>query len=423
VQKVGGELELVGDKSLSHRCIMFSAIAEGTSKMTNLLNSGDTKATIDIFKELGVQIIEKDSNTFEVEGVGLRGLSKPNIELNALSSGTTARLLMGLLSKQNFESQLNGSDQLKRRPMKRIIDPLNECGAKIVSENNKLPVKILPSEYEFETVTTTKPSAQVKSALLLAALYHKNFPTTISELIPTRDHSERMLDLMGVNSFRLGNSITIQPVNFLKPINYKVPGDPSSAAFLLAIGVLISDKLVLKNILLNERRIGFIKTLKKMNANIRIENLQVVQNEPVGDIVVSKSELVGVDIDSSEVVDMVDEFPIFTLLASQAKGTTRVSGAEELRVKESDRIAAMAEFIIELGGTIKVFEDGFEINGDQDLKEGNVNTHDDHRIAMTAVVANICINRGIVANNIDCISDSYPSFFDDLSLIGADYGL
>ena len=423
MQKVGGELELVGDKSLSHRCIMFSAIAEGTSKMTNLLNSGDTKATIDIFKELGVQIIEKDSNTFEVEGVGLRGLSKPNIELNALSSGTTARLLMGLLSKQNFESQLNGSDQLKRRPMKRIIDPLNECGAKIVSENNKLPVKILPSEYEFETVTTTKPSAQVKSALLLAALYHKNFPTTISELIPTRDHSERMLDLMGVNSFRLGNSITIQPVNFLKPINYKVPGDPSSAAFLLAIGVLISDKLVLKNILLNERRIGFIKTLKKMNANIRIENLQVVQNEPVGDIVVSKSELVGVDIDSSEVVDMVDEFPIFTLLASQAKGTTRVSGAEELRVKESDRIAAMAEFIIELGGTIKVFEDGFEINGDQDLKEGNVNTHDDHRIAMTAVVANICINRGIVANNIDCISDSYPSFFDDLSLIGADYGL
>ena len=423
MQKVGGELELVGDKSLSHRCIMFSAIAEGTSKMTNLLNSGDTKATIDIFKELGVQIIEKDSNTFQVEGVGLRGLSKPNIELNALSSGTTARLLMGLLSKQNFESQLNGSDQLKRRPMKRIIDPLNECGAKIVSENNKLPVKILPSEYEFETVTTTKPSAQVKSALLLAALYHKNFPTTISELIPTRDHSERMLDLMGVNSFRLGNSITIQPVNFLKPINYKVPGDPSSAAFLLAIGVLISDKLVLKNILLNERRIGFIKTLKKMNANIRIENLQVVQNEPVGDIVVSKSELVGVDIDSSEVVDMVDEFPIFTLLASQAKGTTRVSGAEELRVKESDRIAAMAEFIIELGGTIKVFEDGFEINGDQDLKEGNVNTHDDHRIAMTAVVANICINRGIVANNIDCISDSYPSFFDDLSLIGADYGL
>lgn len=421
MQKVGGELELIGDKSLSHRCIMFSAIAEGRSKMTNLLNSGDTKATIGIFKELGVEIVEKDNNTFEVEGVGLRGLSKPNTELNALSSGTTARLLIGLLSKQNFESQLNGSDQLKRRPMKRIIDPLNECGAKIVSENNKLPVNILPSEYEFETITTTKPSAQVKSALLLAAIYHKNFPTTITEMIPTRDHSERMLDLMGVNSFRLGNSITIQPVNFLKPLNYKVPGDPSSAAFLLAIGVLVSDKLVLKNILLNERRIGFIKTLKKMNANISIENLKVIQNEPVGDIVVSKSELVGVDIDSSEVADMVDEFPIFTLLASQAKGTTRVTGAEELRVKESDRIAAMAEFIIELGGSIKVFEDGFEINGAQELQEGSVNTHDDHRIAMTAVVANICINRGIVANNIDCISDSYPSFFEDLSLIGANY--
>ena len=421
MKKVGGELELVGDKSLSHRCIMFSAIAEGTSKMSNLLNSGDTKATIGIFKELGVEIIEKDSNTFEVKGVGLRGLSKPNTELNALSSGTTARLLIGLLSKQDFESQLNGSDQLKKRPMKRIIDPLNESGAKIVSENNKLPVKILPSDYEFETITTTKPSAQVKSALLLAALYHNNFPTTITEMIPTRDHSERMLDLMGVNSFRLGNSITIQPVNFLKPLNYKVPGDPSSAAFLLAIGVLISDKLVLKNILLNERRIGFIKTLKKMNAKISIENLNVIQNEPVGDIVVSKSQLVGVDIDSSEVADMVDEFPIFTLLASQANGTTRVTGAEELRVKESDRIAAMAEFITELGGSIKVFEDGFEINGAQELQEGSVNTHNDHRIAMTAVVANICINTGIVANNIDCISDSYPSFFEDLSLIGANY--
>ena len=423
MQNIGGELELVGDKSLSHRCIMFSAIAEGKSKMTNLLNSGDTKATIGIFKELGVEIIEKDLNTFEVEGVGLNGLNKPTTELNALSSGTTARLLIGLLSKQNFETQLNGTDQLKRRPMKRIIEPLNAMGAKIISENDKLPVKIFPSDYEFEAITTTKPSAQVKSALLLAALYHKNFSTTISEVIATRDHSERMLDLMGVKSFRLGNSITIQPVNILNPINYNVPGDPSSAAFLLAIGVLVSDKLILKNILLNERRIGFIKTLKKMNANISIKNLQIIQNEPVGDIVVSKSELVGVNIDSSEVADMVDEFPIFTLLASQATGKTKVTGADELRVKESDRISAMAEFVTQLGGAIKVYEDGFEIIGAQKLNEGTVNTYGDHRIAMTAVVANICINKGIIPNNIDCISDSYPSFFDNLRLIGANYEL
>jgi len=228
---------------------------------------------------------------------------------------------------------------------------------------------------------------------------------------------------MGVKSFRLGNSITIQPVNILNPINYNVPGDPSSAAFLLAIGVLVSDKLILKNILLNERRIGFIKTLKKMNANISIKNLQIIQNEPVGDIVVSKSELVGVNIDSSEVADMVDEFPIFTLLASQATGKTKVTGADELRVKESDRISAMAEFVTQLGGAIKVYEDGFEIIGAQKLNEGTVNTYGDHRIAMTAVVANICINKGIIPNNIDCISDSYPSFFDNLRLIGANYEL
>ena len=226
---------------------------------------------------------------------------------------------------------------------------------------------------------------------------------------------------MGVNIVRLGNTSTVAPINEITSIDYLVPGDPSSAAFLIAIGLLKSKKVVIKNVLLNERRIGFLKVLKRMNADILLENIENFQNEPVGDIVVKKSKLQGVTIDGSDVVDMVDEIPIFTLLASQAEGVTKVIGAQELRLKESDRLAAMENFINELDGEITTFEDGFEINGKQNLQSGVVETLEDHRIAMTAVVANICIDSQIKADNIDCISDSYPDFFYDLEKIGANY--
>ena len=418
--RIVGEVNIVGDKSISHRAIILSSLASGKSLLSNLLISGDTKATINIFKNLGVEINEISNNQLEIHGVGLNGLNESKEPLNALNSGTTARLLIGLLSKQKFESDLIGSTQLNKRPMGRVIDPLVNEGAKISGNEGSLPIKIKPSDYSFENIHSTKQSAQVKSSFLLASLYHKA-PTTISEIVPTRDHTERMLSLMGVNIVRLGNTSTVAPINEITSIDYLVPGDPSSAAFLIAIGLLKSKKVVIKNVLLNERRIGFLKVLKRMNADILLENIENFQNEPVGDIVVKKSKLQGVTIDGSDVVDMVDEIPIFTLLASQAEGITKVIGAQELRVKESDRLAAMENFINELDGEITTFEDGFEINGKQNLQSGVVETLEDHRIAMTAVVANICIDSQIKADNIDCISDSYPDFFYDLEKIGAIY--
>lgn len=418
--RIVGEVNIVGDKSISHRAIILSSLASGKSILSNVLISGDTKATINIFKNLGVEINEISNNQLEIHGVGLNGLNESKEPLNALNSGTTARLLIGLLSKQKFESDLIGSTQLNKRPMSRVIDPLVNEGAKISGTGGSLPIKIQPSDYSFENIHSTKPSAQVKSSFLLASLYHKA-PTTISEIVLTRDHTERMLSLMGVNIVRLGNTSTVAPVNEITSIDYLVPGDPSSAAFLIAIGLLKSKKVVIKNVLLNERRIGFLKVLKRMNADILLENIENFQNEPVGDIVVKKSKLQGVTIDGSDVVDMVDEIPIFTLLASQAEGITKVIGAQELRVKESDRLAAMENFINELDGEITTFEDGFEINGKQNLQSGVVETLEDHRIAMTAVVANICIDSQIKADNIDCISDSYPDFFYDLEKIGANY--
>ena len=418
--RIVGEVNIVGDKSISHRALILSSLASGKSILSNVLISGDTKATINIFKNLGVEINEISNNQLEIHGVGLNGLNESKEPLNALNSGTTARLLIGLLSKQKFESDLIGSTQLNKRPMSRVIDPLVNEGAKISGNGGSLPIKIQPSDYSFENIHSTKPSAQVKSSFLLASLYHKA-PTTISEIVLTRDHTERMLSLMGVNIVRLGNTSTVAPINEIKSIDYLVPGDPSSAAFLIAIGLLKSKKVVIKNVLLNERRIGFLKVLKRMNADILLENIENFQNEPVGDIVVKKSKLQGVTIDGSDVVDMVDEIPIFTLLASQAEGVTKVMGAQELRVKESDRLAAMENFINELDGEITTFEDGFEINGKQNLQSGVVETLEDHRIAMTAVVANICIDSQIKADNIDCISDSYPDFFYDLEKIGANY--
>ena len=418
--RIVGEVNIVGDKSISHRAIILSSLASGKSILSNVLISGDTKATINIFKNLGVEINEISNNRLEIHGVGLNGLNESKEPLNALNSGTTARLLIGLLSKQKFESDLIGSTQLNKRPMSRVIDPLVNEGAKISGTGGSLPIKIQPSDYSFENIHSTKPSAQVKSSFLLASLYHKA-PTTISEIVPTRDHTERMLSLMGVNIVRLGNTSTVAPVNEITSIDYLVPGDPSSAAFLIAIGLLMSKKVVIKNVLLNERRIGFLKVLKRMNADVLLENVENFQNEPVGDVVVKKSKLQGVTLDGSDVVDMIDEIPIFTLLASQSEGITKVIGAQELRVKESDRLAAMENFINELDGEITTFEDGFEINGKQNLQSGVIETLEDHRIAMTAVVANICIDSQIKADNIDCISDSYPDFFYDLEKIGANY--
>ena len=407
----------MGDKSISHRCVILGSLAEGESYFENILISGDTTATIEIFRSLGVKFDLIDENIIKIKGVGLNGLDEPKNDLDAKSSGTTARLLIGLLSRQNFSSRMIGSKQLMRRPMGRVIDLFTENGAKIDSDKGNLPITFTPSSYSFNNLDTRVPSAQVKSAVILSSLYN-NEPTIVNEEPLTRDHTERMLLEMAIELVRLGNTITIPPVSKLNPLNMKVPSDISSAAFLIALGVLKGDNLLLKNVLINERRLGFVKVLKRMNANIEILNIKETSNELVGDIKVSKSDLVATKIEPKEVPDIIDEIPILTFIASQAEGKTTLKGAQELRIKESDRLENMKNFIQSLNGEITMYDDGFEINGVQDLKEGTIATKDDHRVAMTAIIANITLGKKIIPDNTDCIKDSYPTFFIDIESIG-----
>ena len=379
--------------------------------------SEDTKATLKIIEQMGIDI--KLNDTVSIIGKGLNGLKEPKKDLNAMNSGTTARLLIGLLSKQNFSSTLIGSPQLNKRPMNRITDLLVQNGASINIKNSFLPINFKSSEYSFNFQNTLVPSAQVKSALIIASLYH-NEPTLIEETVATRDHTERMLIAMGANILRLGNTITVSPTNNLKPLNISIPGDISSGAFLIALGVLKGKEIILENMLINERRLGFVKILKRMGANIEIVNINEENNEVIGDIKVKKSTLNGTTVTKEEVADFIDEIPIFTFLASQASGITKLVGAEELKVKESDRLDVMKNFILELGGKIEVYDDGFEITGTQDLQDGFIKTFDDHRIAMTAIIANITLGKKIIPDNKECIKDSYPSFFKDLKELGAE---
>ena len=414
---MSGNVALIGDKSISHRAIIFAALADGTSNIQNLLMSEDTKATLKIIEQMGIDI--KLNDTVSIIGKGLNGLKEPKKDLNAMNSGTTARLLIGLLSKQNFSSTLIGSPQLNKRPMNRITDLLVQNGASINIKNSFLPINFKSSEYSFNFQNTLVPSAQVKSALIIASLYH-NEPTLIEETVATRDHTERMLIAMGANILRLGNTITVSPTNNLKPLNISIPGDISSGAFLIALGVLKGKEIILENMLINERRLGFVKILKRMGANIEIVNINEENNEVIGDIKVKKSTLNGTTVTKEEVADFIDEIPIFTFLASQAIGITKLAGAEELKVKESDRLDVMKNFILELGGKIEVYDDGFEITGIQDLQDGFIKTFDDHRIAMTAIIANITLGKKIIPDNKECIKDSYPSFFKDLKELGAE---
>ena len=417
LKTISGEVTILGDKSISHRCIILGSLAEGESQFKNILISGDTTATIEIFRSLGVKIDLINGKTIKINGVGLKGLKKPTNDLDAKSSGTTARLLVGLLSRQTFSSRMIGSKQLMNRPMDRVIDLFTNSGAKIDSDKGKLPISFKPSSYSFHNIDTRVPSAQVKSAVILSSLY-SNEPTIVNEEILTRDHTERMLLAMGIELVRLGNSTTIPPVLKLNPLNMKVPSDTSSAAFLISLGVLKGEDLLLKNVLINDRRLGFIKVLKRMNANIEIVNINEINNELVGDVNVAKSNLIGATIEPEEIADIIDEIPILTFLASQAQGKTKLTGAKELRIKESDRLENMKNFMECLNGEITMYEDGFEIKGVQDLDEGHINTEDDHRVAMTSIIANIALGKKILPDNTECIKDSYPTFFLDIESIG-----
>jgi len=406
--KYRGEITLMGDKSLSHRAIIFASLANGKSIIRNLLLSGDTKVTINAFVSMGIKI-EINNDTVIIDGKGLKGLKEPVKPIYCANSGTTARLLIGVLTGQNFKSTLIGSDQLSRRPMDRVSSPLNEIGCNIKSNGgiNKF------------TVNTNSPSAQVKSSLILAAMYSDE-PVVIIEDNATRDHTEKILAHLGVKLVRMGNTVTVPPVDEIPNFSESIPSDISSASFLIALGVLIDSSIKLCNVLLNESRMGFIKALIKMGAQINVQNVSTQFGEQVGDIEIKKSSLKGIKIEKKEIPSIIDELPIFALVASQAQGSTTVEGAGELRVKESDRLEAIYNLLLSIGIEVEISDDGFKINGPQEIQSGQITTYGDHRIAMVAVIASLISEKDIQPDNIECISDSYPSFFSDLKSIGLD---
>ncbi len=414
-----GTLSVPGDKSISHRAVMLASIAGGTSYIRNWLAAGDTEATLGAMLDLGADIERHEDTALTIHGGELREASQP---LNLMNAGTGIRLLAGIMVGQPFPSVLDGSVQLRRRPMERITAPLREMGADIIAANDACPLRIQPAQLHGIEYDMPIASGQVKSAVLLAGLFADS-PTTVSQPGPARDHTERMLRSMGVNiteDDETGNCLTIHPNGALKPLNITVPGDFSSAAFLLVAGLLVPDsELTIRGVNLNPTRTGLLDVLGEMGSDITLSNVASQAGEPVGDIRVKTSALHGIEIGGETVVRMIDEFPILMVAATQAEGETVVREARELRVKETDRIAVMAAELRKLGAIIDEREDGFRIVGPQSLTGGQVDGHDDHRIAMSLTIAGMIAAEGAVVTDVACAADSFPGFAETLIASGA----
>ncbi|MFN8015099.1 MAG: 3-phosphoshikimate 1-carboxyvinyltransferase [Acidimicrobiia bacterium] len=411
-----GEIALPGDKSISHRAVMFSSIANGESVFTNLSNGADVKSTIDILKKLGSNI-EFDDGTLRTKSTGLHSLAGKDLALDCGNSGTSLRLLSGFLCGQDVENvSLVGDESLSRRPHDRVINPLQKLGVNISGRDGcYTPVVLSKSEPIGGRIEMEIASAQVKSAVLLSGLYSKN-PTTVIEHEHTRNHSEIMLKKMGAQITVSGNGSnvesTIHPIESdLQPISCVIPGDPSSAAFFgVAASIIPDSEIVIRNLLLNEHRIGWIKVLIEMGANIQIDKSESELGEIVGDVYISSSELHGVDI-STDIASMVDELPILSLAMVFANGTSKVSNAKELRVKESDRISVVVDHLDRAGVQVNEFDDGYEIFESMP-KSCEIKSNGDHRIAMTFAILNYISTGEMPEVDKNIISTSFPGFFD-----------
>jgi len=414
-----GAVTVPGDKSISHRAVMLAAIARGQSEIRNWLAAGDTEATLGAMRDLGVPVERHDANTLTLHGGEMRASERP---LNLMNAGTGIRLLAGIMAGQDFPSVLDGSAQLRARPMRRITDPLTLMGANVDSTEGRCPLRIRPAALKGISYEMPVASAQVKSAILLAGLYAKS-PTTVIQPGPARDHTERMLRALGVDISEAGgdgNAITVTPNDRLAPLDMTVPGDVSSAAFLLAAALVTPNSdLTIMGVNLNPTRTGIIDVLREMGAEISLSDLDEQGGEPIGDIHVKTSQLKGIEIGGETVVRMIDEFPVLMVAALQAEGETLVRDAKELRVKETDRIAVMAGELRVMGADIEEREDGFRIIGPQSLTGAQVDGHDDHRIAMSLTVAGMIAAEGAVITDAACAGDSFPGFAETLISLGA----
>lgn len=410
--RLSGRHRVPGDKSISHRAVMFAALAEGTSTITGFLDGEDCLCTLRAFEAMGATVARLDRTTLRITGVGIDGLKDPGTVLDVGNSGTSMRLMCGLLAAQRFGSTLTGDASLRRRPMKRVTEPLAQMGATIHTQaGGRAPLQIEPAARPLNAIRYHSPvaSAQVKSSILLAGLYAEGL-TEVHEPEASRDHTERMLSAFGVRVEAREGYAAVQGGQRLRAIDIEVPSDVSSAAFLM-VGAAIApgSDVTLEAVGLNPTRTGVLHILKAMGARISIANERTIGGEPVGDVRILGSALHGIDIDPRWVASAIDEFPALFIAAACARGETRLSGAAELRVKESDRISAMCNGLRALGIDAVALADGARISGGR-LRGGSVESLGDHRIAMSFAVAALRAEQPITIRDCDNVATSFPGF-------------
>jgi len=438
---LNGTVRVPGDKSISHRAAMLASIAQGTSHVYDWLPAGDTIATLELLRSLAVPIHVKNKSDLgwdlQIEGRGLTGLTQPAHALDCRNAGTCIRLMAGILAGQPFASTLDGSEQLRKRPMGRIVTPLKQMGAKIESSNNQPPLKIQGAKLNGISYELPVASAQVKSAILLAGLYAKG-ETRVHEPGPTRDHTERLLEAMGVELHFEDNWIVLKPpggfsgksglqpvpsqeqARDLKPLEITVPGDQSSGAFVMIAAALVPhSRVIIEGVGVNQTRTGLLDIIGKMGGNVRLTNQHITGGEPVGDLFIHFEELHSTQVSGYSVVRAIDEFPIWAVAATQAAGVSTLRDAAELRLKEVDRIALLAGELVKMGVTIQEYNDGFTITGPIRLRGAYLDCYGDHRLAMALAVAAMIADTPSQIEDADCISDSFPGFVGIMRSIGA----
>lgn len=409
-----GQLTIPGDKSISHRAVMFGALAKGTTRITHFLDGADCLSTISCFQKMGITI-EKNPSEVLVHGKGLHGLSAPSEILDVGNSGTTTRLISGILAGQSFSSVLNGDASIQSRPMKRIITPLTAMGADITSQrgNGCAPLSINGRPLKSIHYNSPVASAQVKSCVLLAGMYADGI-TSVTEPVLSRNHTEIMLNYFGARVTSDNTTASIRPEPSLEAREIQVPGDISSAAYFIAAGLLVpGSEILLKNVGINPTRDGILRVCKAMGADITLLN-ERASGEPTADLLIRSSSLHGTTIGGEIIPTLIDEIPMIAVMAAFAEGTTIIRDAQELKVKESDRIAVMAENLHRMGADVIPTDDGMIIHGGKPLHGASIDSHLDHRIAMSFAVAGAVCDGPLSIEGGECVNISYPEFYNDL---------
>jgi len=413
---INGVIKVPGDKSITHRAILAAALSEGDTKISHFIRCADTISTIACIQQLGISVEDLGNDEILVHGKGLGGFKDPEAVLNVRNSGTTSRLLLAILSSMKFNSEIRGDDAINIRSMEKIIKPLETMGAKIKSNNYSTPLSITGSELFGIEHTTNSISPQVKSALLFSGLFSKT-PVSIIEETPSRDHTERVLRHFGAQVISTDSKVSIYPGSVLIANDIDIPGDLSSAAFLMAAALILPDsELLLKNVGVNESRLGFITAVQQMGGNIQFLNAKA-GIEPCTDILVKSSKLHGIRIEKSQIPSSVDELPILAVLSCFAEGETVISDVSELKRKETDRADALVENLSRMGASIEESENELIIHGGIPLNGAIVGSRLDHRIAMCMSIAGICAQGTTELIGSHCVANSYPSFFKDLEAI------